>query len=119
MAFGQLLFPTRPSCEGPTDGLERAMMVANQVLHNNKMTDFAASETGVTLWNGFYIFGYDYIGQPEIKTGGGASLVVRVRDFLGGMVHVPPDWLEQDLDKIFAPVARAFSDFDDMQAADI
>jgi hypothetical protein len=117
VTYGKLFFPTKAADHDSIDSLAKATMVANRVLQDNGMADFATHESRVTLWNGIYLFGYDNLHRPELKTGGGASLVVRASDFLGGMVHVPPDWLEQDRDKLLAPVLQAFTNHDNSQAA--
>lgn len=117
MSYGELHYPTRPESNGPIADLESAVELAGRVLCENGMTDFSVTDNGVSDWNGFYLFRYHNTANPDEVYGGGASLVVRRKDGLGGMVHVPPDWMEEDLDKFYLPIATAFAKFDEEQAS--
>jgi hypothetical protein len=115
MKFGKLFCPTTPGVHGPAVDRKSAVEIARRVLSENGMADFSVSGDKVSEWNRFYLFPYHNTAQPGLANGGGASLVVRKKDGLGGMVHVPPDWMETDLDKALSHIATAFAKFDEVQ----
>ncbi|MEP4196039.1 MAG: hypothetical protein ABJL99_10435 [Aliishimia sp.] len=115
MTFGKLHHPNRQVIPAPVEDAERAITIAQRVLCENGIAEFSVSGESITDWNGFYILGYRNTAQPDLAYGGNAILVVRQNDGLGGMVQSSPDWIEQDIDKLHAPIVTAFAKFDEEQ----
>ncbi|MEM8837628.1 MAG: hypothetical protein AAGE89_06010 [Pseudomonadota bacterium] len=64
-------------------------------------------------WRGYYICPYKHKEIPHLFFGGGADLVVRASDGLGGMVHGRgDDWMGVDEDILLARYDDAFTEFD-------
>lgn len=110
-----LLHPTFFSSDTGGTELQRATAVANRVLHENNMSDVCTTQDHASYWRGYIIFEYFNIEKPSVKYGGGATLVVRRKDLVGGMVYCSFDWLEQDIDLARANIPIAFSAFDAKQ----
>lgn len=108
----ELLYPTYPKESDGNDAIAKAANVANRVLHENGMEDFATSLENVSEWDGYLLFSYHNIEDPKLAYGGGARLVVRKSDHLGGMVYSSFDWLEENPHALLANIPIAFSKFD-------
>lgn len=107
-----LLYPTRPTDNMQGTDLDLAALIANLVLSKNGMEDFLATQDRVKYWKDYFIFQYHNVADPTLAYGGGATLVVRKSDFLGGMVYCSFNWLEEDIDQVYASISEAFIAFD-------
>ena len=108
----ELLHPTFFDSEAGITMLDRATSLAKRILRENGMSDFSTTQDHASYWKGYIIFEYFNIEEPDAKYGGGATLVVRKKDLVGGMVYCSFDWLEQDIDLVLANIPKAFSAFD-------
>lgn len=108
----ELLHPTFFDADTGRTELDRATAVANRVLRENGLSDFGTNQSHASDWKGYIIFRYYDIEELSMAYGGGATLVVRKKDLLGGMVYCSVDWLKQDVDLLLTNIPRAFSAFD-------
>jgi len=108
----ELLHPTLFDNDPGETALERATAIANRLLRENGMSDVSTSSDHATYWKGYILFGYFKKDEPSVRYGGGATLVVREKDLLCGMVYCSFDWLEQDIDVLLANIPKAFFAFD-------
>ena len=108
----KLIGPTKPQGDDWRPSREAAAAVAAQVLITNRLPDFNVVAGSGSEWRGYYLFSYELTADPNLRYGGGASLVVRKQDGLGGMVYLIPDFLEEDIDVICAPIPPAYAEYD-------
>ncbi|WP_371226100.1 hypothetical protein [Roseovarius sp. 2305UL8-3] len=108
----ELLHATLPTEDSESTELDRAASVANRVLSENGMVDYKTTKDHASYWKNYFIFEYFLIKDPRVRPGGGATLVVRSNDMLGGMVYCSSDMLEEDIDVLLANIPKAFSAFD-------